>query len=107
MKPSLRRLAVPVAVVLTLGFTVPSIGFAAPGEGGFRWSDWLGFLSNFWASEGCSLEPVGRCFEGKADAPVPRDQGCSVEPVGRCTEASAPILRDQGCSLEPVGRCSN
>ncbi len=107
MKPSLRRLAVPVAVVLTLGFAVSSVGFAAPGASGLRWPDWLGFLSNLWAPTGCILEPVGGCREGKAGASVPRDQGCMVDPVGRCTEASAPAPRDQGCSLEPVGRCSN
>ncbi len=107
MKPSLRCLAVPVAVVLTLGFTVPSVATAAPGEAGLRLPGWLGFLSNLWAPQGCSLEPVGGCREGKAGAPVPRDEGCMVDPVGRCTEASAPTPRDEGCGLEPVGRCAN
>lgn len=106
MNPSLRRFAVPVVFVIVLGLTAPTAGFAVP-AGGPHWPDWLGFLSNLWASTGCILEPVGGCRESNSSAPAPRDQGCDVDPVGRCADASTPAPRDEGCGIEPVGRCAN
>ncbi len=54
MISSLRRFAVPIAFLFTLGLTVPSAGFAAPEKGALHWPDWLGFLSHLWAPEGCA-----------------------------------------------------
>lgn len=107
MNPSLRRFAIPVAFLIALGFTAPTAGFAVPAGGGLHWPDWLGFLSNLWASEGCIVEPVGGCRDSNASAPAPRDEGCMLEPVGRCANANAPAPRDAGCVVDPVGRCTN
>lgn len=107
MNPSLRRFAVPMALIIALGFITSTAGFAATERGGLHWPDWLGFLSNLWAPEGCMVEPVGGCRDSNASTPILLDQGCGLDPVGRCTSASAPAPRDEGCGVEPVGGCRN
>lgn len=106
MNPSLRRFAVPMVLLLVLGFVAPTAGLAAPVGGGLHWPEWLGFLSNLWAPAGCILEPVGGCRDGNVSTPAPRDEGCGIDSVGRCANASTPAPRDEGCAVEPVGRCA-
>lgn len=55
----------------------------------------LQFFSNFWAKEGCGIDPHGRCI------PSTIDNGCGLDPHGGC----APVQVDNGCSLDPDGRC--
>ena len=105
MNPSPRRFAVPMVFIIALGLTAPTTGFAATERSGPHWPDWLGFLSQLWAPQGCGVEPVGGC--GNASTPIPLDQTCVFDSAGRCANASAPAPRDAGCVIEPVGRCEN
>ena len=60
------------------------------------------WLSALW-SEGCMLDPSGRC--GGTPAPAQIDEGCMIDPDGGCRGGSAPAQPDAGCMLDPNGGC--
>ncbi len=105
MKPPLRRAAAPMALAFALHLILTPAAFSAGDAPGWRFSDWLGFLSQLWAAGGCIIDSGGRCRD--ASTPAPRDGGCIIDPHGGCRDASAPAPRDEGCMIDPHGRCAN
>lgn len=43
------------------------------------------WLTNFWAKNGCMIDPGGRCLpSAEATQPALTDNGCGLDPSGRC-----------------------
>lgn len=94
---TLRRFAVPLALVL-LFLQVPArSAYAASAGGAFRFTEWLEMLTRLWAPAGCIVDP--------SDSAPPSDAECGADPGGRC--ATTPIWAPEGCGLDPGGRCLN
>ncbi len=75
----LRRLALGV-LVFALAF--PSHAAAMPWPLEDLFGRGWGFISSFWAPNGCELQPDGNCRT--APAPILGEHGCEIEPDGRC-----------------------
>ncbi len=101
MTRTLRRFAVPFALVFLFLMTPNPPALAAPGGGGFRITDWLEVLVRLWAVSGCILDPNGDCRNG--NGALPREEGCGIDPGGKC--AAAPIWAHSGCIIDPNGGC--
>ncbi|MEP7011639.1 MAG: hypothetical protein ABJC13_15050 [Acidobacteriota bacterium] len=101
MPRTLRRFAVPVALVLLFLLVANPAARAASGESAFRFADWLEALTRLWAPAGCIFDPHGGCRDG--DSTPPRDEGCGIDSGGKCSPA--PIWAPAGCIFDPGGRC--
>lgn len=101
MTRTLRRFAVPCALVLLFLLVPNPPALAASGGSAFRFTDWLEMLTRLWAPEGCIFDPGGSCRDG--DSAQPRDEGCGFDPGGKC--AATPIWAPEGCGADPHGGC--
>ncbi|HEV7672301.1 MAG TPA: hypothetical protein VGS22_27600 [Thermoanaerobaculia bacterium] len=103
MARTLRRFAVPVALVLLFLIASNQPARAASGEGTFRFTDWLEMLTRLWSPAGCILDPHGGCRD--SDSALPHDTGCGFDRGGKC--ATTPIWAPGGCIIDPSGGCRN
>lgn len=101
MSRTLRRFAVPFALVVLFLLTPNQPALATPGGGAFRFTDWLEILTRLWADAGCILDPHGGCRDG--NGALSREEGCILDPHGRC--ATTPIWAPEGCGIDPHGGC--
>ncbi len=110
MTRTLRRFAVPVALVLLFLLAPLPPARAASGGGAFRFTEWLETLSRLWAGEGhgapprdegCGFDPGGKC----SPAPIWAPEGCIADPSGGCRDNVLP-QRDAGCVIDTGGNCA-
>ncbi len=101
MTRTLRRFAVPFALVFLFLLVPNPPALAAPGGGGFRFTDWLEVLTRLWVDSGCIVDPNGGCRNG--NGALPREEGCGIDSGGKC--AATPIWAPEGCIIDPGGRC--
>lgn len=102
MSRTLRRFAVPFALVFVFLLAPNPPALAASGGGGFQFFDWLEVLTRLWASSDCIVDPNGGHCRG-GNSPLPREEGCGIDPGGKC--ATTPIWAPEGCGIDPHGGC--
>jgi hypothetical protein len=98
---TLRRFAVPLAIVLLFLLLPNPPALAAPGGSAFRFTDWLEALTRLWADSGCILDPGGRC----SATPIWAPEGCIIDPHGGCRDSALP-QRTERCGIDPHGNCA-